>query len=189
MGPVVLIWVLLGQAAPPDMQAERESLRDRLGISVAGGGGFGGGAVGVGGGLAFEGGVILRDRISIGARVSFVTAAVVFDGRVTLGVDYVLSDHFAIGAGVGLMTLFGILSMPASLSVVVPLRITFSPFTRAADKRARSGLVFGLEGAPGLAFAAGGYRQPLSIDNPVPPPPLVPGFALGGQLTIGWMWW
>jgi hypothetical protein len=164
---------------PPVSEEARLKLRDRLGFGLVGGGGFGGGAIGAGGGFSLEGGLIFNDRVSVGLRFSLMTIIFVLDLRLALTVDYALSDHVSLGTGLGGMLLAGLQPLSA-FNLVVPLRVTFAPLARAPDKVSRSSLIFGFEVAPGVV------ALPIANVAGTRPSTL---FAIGGQLTIGWAWW
>lgn len=184
-----MLWLVLtltiSQAAPADEARgqsglSRSDARLRLGFGIAGGGGIGGGASALGAGLTAEIGVVLVDRFSLALRIAALFQPML---KAVFGLDYSLSDNFSVGVAAG--GLF-ISNLNASMNVVLPVRITFSPFSRESKALARKGLLLSLEGGPGYGFQT--YR-PRSLECVQNGCALANGFGFSGQLSVSYAWW
>lgn len=160
----------------------RQEARKRLGISLAAGGGLGGGTFALAPGLTGEVGFVLGDRVALSLRVTGLVLTTWLLAAVA-GFDWVLSDRFTLGGGVG-ASLIGSNSA-TGLNLGVPLRLTFSPFTRAPSEIARAGILLGLELAPAWSFRLYAPRTAVCLETGCPVSP----FGFSGQLTFGYAWW
>ncbi len=170
--------------APPveEVAISRQENRKRLALSLAGGGGMGGGTFALAPGATIEAGVQLKDRLSLSLRVTGLVLTTWFLGAVA-GFDFVLGEHFTLGGGVG-AGLFGS-STTTGLNLGVPARLTFAPFTRTAVEIARAGLLIGLELAPAVSFRVYAPRSSVCLQTGCP----VSLLGFSGQLTVGYAWW
>lgn len=169
-------------AEPVDgLVAARMNPRLRLGFHVTGGAGAGGGTSSQGVGLMGEIGVVLRDQFSL----TFRNSGMALPGfglmvMALVGLDYSLSDKFTVGGGGGAM--FLIAPTNSSMSIVLPFRVTFAPFSREPEAVARRGLLVSLEAGP-----AYGFRTYAGRGSPAPMPITLFGFS--AQLSVGFAWW
>ncbi len=177
-----LLLALAISQAPLETQPEvRMAPRLRVGLHLTGGFGSGGGSTSQGVGLMGEIGTVVRDQFSLSFRLSGMglpTFGLMMTGL--FGLDCALSDKITLGGGAGAM--FLVAPTNSSMSIVVPFRITFSPFSREPEVIARRGLLFGLEVGP-----AYGFRTYAGRGSPAPPPLTLFGFS--AQLSAGYAWW
>lgn len=130
------------QDAAPEAFSEQVSLarevaRPRFSVAALGGALLLGVSPVPGFGLMAEGGAMVEDRFSLSARLSFFTNIGGWDFGVAVGPDYALSERFAIGVAIALKLYAG-LDSPGVVSLLVPLRVTFSPWIRS-DHDIRAG--------------------------------------------------
>jgi hypothetical protein len=153
-------------------------------ISLLGAGAYSGvPSLGGGGGVHLEAGLVFDGNSVVSVRASAATAVVLF--AMQFGVSYAhrLGDHVTLGIGATWGAGFGVIDMPAAVTLQVPLRITY-----LFGELKRRGLVVGAEVAPGFAYAGSrgfGVRAPGT--PPLPPP--TPTGSVMAQLTIGYAVW
>jgi len=180
--PVMLalvVVVAMGQVA------DQDTPRLRWGVSVAGAGGFsfGSRAVAAGAGLSAELGSTIDDSLAIVARTTLCT--LIMSNVATLGasIEWTPTDHWSLGGGLAVTGLFGGNDLPSAFGLMVPLRVMFSPASRANDQRSRRGLSLWIEVAQGVhLFGSAGF---------VPPGGFVPGlpYVVTGALGVGYTAW
>ncbi|MFZ5442907.1 MAG: hypothetical protein ACOZQL_23075 [Myxococcota bacterium] len=177
-----------GQGEAPTLSVRsREHARFQASLHAVGALAVGAGAVGAGPGAAGTLGVLLSDRVALGLRGSVGTTLTLVAASFGVGVDLVLSDHWSLGVGLGLGHHGGTtLDAPYAWAALLPVRVSFSPASRAAAQLERRGLHFFLETAPGYSLARG-YATGVAGIAPRPEPiaPLVFAASVG----VGYAWW
>lgn len=177
-GLVMVLAAAVGEVGEARSAVEPErvaAVRFHGEVSLLGAGGFAMvPAVGAGGGLHLEAGLVLAGNHVVSARASFATAAVLFAMQFGLSFAERINDRVTLGAGFTWGGLFGVVDMPGALTLQVPLR-----FTWKFGELARRGLTVGAELAPGLAYAGGGYGLR----------PTLPAPSLMAMLTLGYAVW
>lgn len=170
---------------PEEVPAARTKPRLHAGVAIGGIFAAGGYTLTASAILTGDVGVVLNDKLSLFARAEGGTAflSLVLGG--SLGAAYDLSDRFNVGAG---LKIFG--WQPVSyditpgpfLGVMLPLRATFAPFNpRSEGDVARSGLVLGLEVAPGIGVLTTAYSpfgKPADAE-----------FGISAAVTVGFATW
>lgn len=131
-------------------------------------------------GLMGEVGSVLNDHLSLSARLLFFTNIGGWLFGITPAVDYAVSERFTIGGGIG-VTFYGGLESGSFTNLMLPLRVTFSPWARKPHEVRRSGLLLGLELGGGVLIAA--TRNRFSGTPPVP------AASAMGIFSIGYAWW
>lgn len=169
---------------PEDALLHRTSPRWRLGL---GGGvlfGLANYSPSLGVGLTADLGVVLGDRFSLFAHAEGGTIVLTVIGSGALLVEYALSEHFSAGLGLAFSlwspVVFGGFNS-SFYGLTLPLRVNFSPATRASHETRRSGLLIGLQVAPGVSLQPRDFFQ-LNT-------PLAPEFALSATVSVGYAWW
>lgn len=176
---LVLTQASVESTAP--VEAQRSRARLRAGIAAMGGvvlirpSGWVPGA-----GITGELGGILNDRLSVSVRPQLFTNIGSWVLGLTPGVDFILSDRLALGLGVT-GTLSAGLDSATFLNLFVPVRVTFAPIARRDDAIHRSGLLLGLEVAPGALV---GGRPGRFAPGPITAAP-----SFSAMLTVGWAMW
>ncbi len=175
-----------GRGAPGISPEQAQSLRTetRLRFGLGGGVMFGLSnytpALGVG--LSAEVGAVFNDRFSVFAHVGLGTILITYIGSAGVNAEYVLSNHFSVGLGAA-FSVWGPLFFGGSgfYGLTAPVRVNFAPVGRAAHETRRSGLLIGLQVAPGVSLQPTDYAQ-LSA-------PVGPEAAFWASLSVGFAWW
>ncbi len=167
---------------PEEALSSRGQARFRLGLGGAALFGLATYSPALGVGLTADLGVSVGDRLSLFVHGEVGTIVVTVVGGGGLAVEYALNDHFSVGLGASLMG-WGALFFGSSgfLGVMFPLRVNFAPVARAANELRRTGLLIGLQVAPGVSV-----QQTHSFQSRFPIPP-EPGFS--ATVSVGYGWW
>lgn len=183
--------VMLGaaEAAPVEVTQSVESAREaaRFRGSVSGvfsfGAAIGYGAGGLGPGVGFELGVELKDRWAVMLRSTIATVLLAAVSTLGVAADHALSDHWGLGFGLAAAYIGGMAAdIPVSVSVALPLRVTFSPHARSGVAVARRGLQVFFELVPGVEVAgARGFGASLAATRPP--------ISAAGTVGIGYGVW
>jgi hypothetical protein len=183
----MLSMLLALQLASSAAEVEEARLDPRLrgAVSLIGtaGVGFRTGAFGAGPGLSAELGALFGDRTSIVARLTVGTLIFIGVAMLGGGVDYALSDHWSLGAGLALVALGNGTGsdLPSAIGGAVPLRVVFTPGAREPQQLRRRGFAFSFEVSPGVApFGSAGFR--------FGPVMLGPPFLVVATLGVGYQW-
>ena len=167
---------------PEEAVSARTQSRLRLGVAGAALFGLSSYTPALGVGVSLDFGMIVSDRLSLfvhGEVGSVVISAIGGGGLVA---EYALGDHFTAGLGAAFM-----LWAPAYfasggfMGITFPFRLSFAPARREANATRRTGLLIGLQVAPGVSVQDTSYYQSRF---PIPPEP---GFTAMG--SVGYAWW
>lgn len=135
--------------------------------------------------LVLDLGVVLRDRLSLVARLDGGSAYFSVVGAFSVVASWAFSDRFSVGLGAkvqGWLPLGPGVTRHAFFGVLFPVRVEFAPFSQRIDGAvARSGFVVGLEAAPGVSVLPTGVTR---FGNPIAPEA---GFTVA--LTAGYALW
>ena len=170
--------------SPEDALLHRSLPRWRLGV---GGGvlfGFANYAPSLGVGVTADLGVVLSDRFSLFVHGEGGTIVLTTIGSGALLVEYALGEHFSAGLGLAFslwapLTFGGLNS--SFYGLTLPLRVNFSPSTRATHETRRAGLLIGLQVAPGVSLQPRDFFQ---LNAPLPPE-----FAISATVSVGYAFW
>lgn len=127
--------------------------------------------------LGGELGVVLGDRLALGARVT-VGYGLAALGSLELGAEYAVTERISLGLGAAPTGVLGMLAGSARVAgLLFPLRVSLRLSPRAETELARRGVVLSAEVAPGFTFAGSqAVSSPLTF----------PGFGIAGSLTVGY---
>ncbi|MDP1825891.1 MAG: hypothetical protein Q8L48_21690 [Archangium sp.] len=167
---------------PEDARAQRSLARLRLGL---GGGvqfGFSGYSPAFGLGFAGDLGVIVGDRFSMFVHAEVGTVVVTLIASGGMSAEYVFGEHVSAGLGVAFSAWAPLLSGGQGFyGLTFPVRLNFLTVARQAHETRRSGLVIGLQVAPGVSLQPTYYYQ---VGYSLPPEA-----AIAGTITVGYSWW
>lgn len=130
-------------------------------------------------GVALDLGVVLADRVSLFLHGELGSIIVTLIGSGALVGEYAFGQHFSAGLGAA-FTAWVPLDYSFSsyfYGLTFPLRLSFSPGTRAQHQTQRTGLLIALQVSPGLSL------QPTYYGSSIPPAP-----ALSATLSVGYAW-
>lgn len=146
-------------AASPDSveqafdEAPIEAVRFHGEASVLFGVGFSGiPSIGLGPGVHLEIGPVFGGDSVVSARVSFATVGLFSVMQFGASYAHLIDERFSLGVGLTWGGVLGCCDIPSSLSVQVPLRVTWRVFGLT-----RRGLTLGFDVAPGIVYLGGGF--------------------------------
>ena len=168
---------------PEDALASRTSARLRVGL---GGGvlfGFSGYSPALGLGVSADFGVIVSDRFSMFVHAEVGTVVFTVIGSGGMVAEFALGDHVSAGLGLAFSAWAPLLFGGGSgfYGLTFPLRINFMTAARQPHETRRTGLVIGLQVAPGFSLQPTYYYQ---VGYSLPPEA-----AIAGTITVGYGWW
>ena len=156
----------------------RSASRLRLSLGGSAMVGVSGYSPALGVGLNFDLGVTFSDRLSVFLHGELGTVVFTVIGSGAVVFEYTVSDHFIAGLGAAVSAwgplLYGSLNF---LGVTFPFRLSFATAARGAAETRHSGLLIGLQLAPGFSFP---QETPYQVPAEV---------AFAGSVSVGYAWW
>ncbi len=167
---------------PEQAQSMRTQTRARFGLGGGVSFGLANYSPALGVGLSADAGAVFNDRFSVFAHVELGTIVITYIGALGVNAEYVLNDHFSVGLGAA-FSVWGPLIFGGSgfYGLTVPVRVNFAPAQRASNETRRSGLLIGLQVAPGFSLQPTEFVQ-LRV-------PVGPEAAFSASLSVGYSWW
>ena len=158
----------------------RSAGRLRLGLGGGAMLGFSGYSPALGVGLTFDLGVTFSDRLSVFLHGELATVVFTVIGSGGVVFEYAVSDFVIAGLGAAFsgrgVLLYG-RSWPF-LGLTFPFRISFATMPRGVNETRHSGLLFGLQLAPGFSFPQDDPYQSLPAEA-----------AFVASVSVGYAWW
>ena len=167
---------------PEQAQSMRTQTRTRFGLGGGVSFGLANHSPALGVGLSADAGAVFVDRFSVFAHLELGSIVISYIGAVGVNAEYVLNDHFSVGLGAAFSAWGPLLFGGAGFyGLTVPVRVNFDPARRSAGETRRSGLLIGLQVAPGVSLQPTEFPQLRA--------PVGPEAAFFASLSVGFAWW
>lgn len=170
---------------PEEVPAARTDPRVHAGIALGGVFAVGGYSVTAAALLAADIGVVLRDRVSLVARLEGGTVFLSGVAGFSLLGALHLDEHWSVGIGAklfGWLPIVHDVTRSPFLGLWLPMRVSWAPFaSRPVGQVPRTGFVLGLEAAPGIGVLSTGF-SPFGK-------PVDGEFGFSASVTAGYAVW
>lgn len=170
-------------STPEQAQSRRPFARFRGGLGAGALFGLANYSPAFGVGFTADGGVLLNDRLALFLHGELGTIVLTLVGSAGLVGEYAFTDHWSAGLGVAFTAWAPLLFGSGGLfyGLTFPLRLNWAPQGRSTHQTRRSGLLIGLQVAPGVSLMPTDFFQ---LRAPLPPEP-----AFAATVSIGYALW